>query len=521
MREAKESDLQKLCCDSQSRKALSSYRKRLSSSDDRIIFDDRVVDVLLRYSKDPEFIQEERNYLNSLVNDNGMKFCRSGKQFSELKESYEKFLGSEAPSFQWNRNYQAALARVMKRYKQFHLRPLEYRDTYDILDAISDWDTSSGFEGLFQDGSKKCDIPKETLWTTWRRMLERALEEKSFNRPILLSYRTQASGEYDENGHRTGTFKHKTRAVSMMDFWVVLSERIFAKPILTWYGSYLYSGPGFSDADLSKYILNWRYNYRRWISLDYSAYDTSIPSWLIRDAFKVIEVCFSNLANWQRDLLWVLCNDFINKNIVTPDGIIYATHGNPSGSGFTTIVNTICNEIMTETWCERYGIKNVRYNITGDDNLIFLNEKVDLDEIASYLTRNFGVRVNGDKSSAGMSVKDDPEYLSRFWTNHGPWRDKHIVLSKMMFPERWRDYREDATPEMVVYSYLLAYPSTMAELIDIEQFLIDSRLSIAKIYEVQPNFWKSLPYIFRTHLEMKLNHGKRQSRLARRLEKSA
>jgi hypothetical protein len=314
--------------------------------------------------------------------------------------------------------------------------------------------------------------------------------------------RTQGSGAYDEAGQRTGTWKSKKRAVFMVDVYTIIAESKFGYPLNEWLKEYSYTAIGKDDKWISRWVNSMRMEGYNFISLDYSKYDSTIPSWLIHSAFDVIRAAFSE---YDSTLLSVIEEDFINKSIITGDGIINVHHGNPSGSRLTAIINGICNEIMTETWMEALNVHGV-CNIMGDDNLIYMPWRVDdalVSQISHYITHNFGVKVNSEKSNSG-SYKSDPEYLSRFWGYSGPYRNVGEVISLIAYPERFRPYNRKGvvlTPEMIIYSYVLAYRKTMDELIDTEAFLRDINFSFTSIRWTKEQR-EAVPYNIRVHVEL-------------------
>lgn len=499
MREAKESDLQN-CCDSQSRKALACYRANLLNDYHAVNFDDKVKKFLYPYVWSKDNMTKQINYLNHLKDPEGSPFCRSWRTYSKAMDKLAVFSLPEATTFRWNVHFQKAYAKVKERHAQSTLRPLKYRSNRDVIDAVSKWDTSAGFTSLVNPNVKhKRDILTENLVDTVNNKIRDAIDRGSFEAYGMIGFRTQGSGEYDLNGNQTHTCKLTTRAIWMEDIYKVIAERKFALPYLNWVKSYKYSGIGMNDNQISKRVHGMMFHNCNWLSLDYSGYDSTIPSWLIRSAFDIVESCFKMDA-YDRKLLGVLREDFINKNLITADGVIHYTHGTPSGSGFTTIINCICNEIMTETWADKFGIK-VDYNVMGDDNLIMSSQELDIEKIASYLTKNFGVKVNASKSCYGKTSKDDPEYLSRIWTNHGPWRHPNQLLSKLLFPERRRDYKNnpDLTPQIIIYSYILGYEAGMRQLMDVDRFLSDTGITMCKITESK-QVLSNLPYNVRVAL---------------------
>jgi hypothetical protein len=500
MRPITESDLQN-SLDSRSTKRLDNLRNELKRGDDRRIYDDRAVEMLKAYVFNQGALENVLQYLKHLTDNDGIPFSRSYYNYQLYQESWVGFCGPEVASFRWNEHYQAAVERVIDRYSIAHLAPLSYHSDSDIFDAVTDWDTSAGWTKIISGSSHKRDY-LDGIFDHWSAISQQALEIGSYNCPIIPGKRTQCSGAFDEDGNESHTCKHKNRAINMVDIMVIISERKWAKPLTQWISTYPYSAVGKPDEWICNWVFTQRMQRRSYISLDYSKYDSTIPSWLIRSAFDVIRSAFNDCDS---NLLNVLEEDFINKNIITGDSIIFTNHGNPSGSGFTTIINGICNEIITETWMHAFGLSG-HYNIMGDDNLIYLDYSFPSDlvhRIASYIKHNFGVVVNPDKSSYG-TPKDYPEYLSRFWTEAGGRRDFGEVISLLAYPESFRPYDEydDLTPQLVIYSYILAYPVTMRKNMDVDRFIRDTGLREESIQWTKKTR-QQIPYNVRTYVESK------------------
>lgn len=487
MRAINESSLH-FSLDSGSTKRLKSFRKRLSSDQFKVVFDDKVIDLVIKYALKPESVREQLDYLNNLKDGDGIPFARSIKQYSQMNEVWEHFSRQEKDSFRWAHHYQVAERIVLERYSKARLSPLTYSSDDDIVDGLTDLGTSTGWTSIVDGKQKKRDVISGS-YSSFESKIKEAKSEGSFNTPMLPGVRTQCSGEFTEEGEQTGSCKHKTRPIWMVDVWTVIAERMWGKPLTEWLKSYKYSAVGKDDFQLKQRISSMRLEKWNHISIDYSKYDSSIPSWLIDSAFKVIKSAFKHC---DEDLLEVLKYDFICKNLITATDVVYVNHGNPSGSGLTTIINGICNEIMTEAWASFLNMSNdVDYIIMGDDNLIYFNGKVDKGIIASYLLHNFGVQVNEDKTTIGTKG-DDPEFLSRIWRIDGAFRHPFILLSKLAFPEKWRDYSQ-IEPMLVLYSYILAYPMGMRELIDVQAFLKSSKDLLSEI-SLNKALVKFMPY---------------------------
>jgi hypothetical protein len=509
MRAINESCLQNRL-DSGSTKRLIAYQAKLRKDSTWRVYDDKAIEVLLKYAYNPRQIMAELEYLKHLKNAEGELFCRSIGKYSDMKQQFDNFTAPERASFRWNRHYKMAVATVCARYAQAELKALEYRCDEDIYNAVTDWSTATGWTSIQEGLRKKVDV-LDGVFLVYQSREQEAKVRGSFETPIICGTRTQGSGAYDERGRRTGTWKSKKRAVFMVDVMTIIGESKFGAPLNEWLKSYSYTAIGKDDPWITHYVGEQRNKGMSFISLDYSKYDSTIPSWLIHSAFDVIRAAFSE---YDSTLLAVIEEDFINKNIITAEGVIHASHGNPSGSRLTAIINGICNEIITETWMSAYSLKGV-CNIMGDDNLIFLDgiHKVNdalVTSISQYIMHNFGIQVNPDKSNFG-SWRSDPEYMSRYWGFAGPYRCMGEIISLIGYPERWRPYkRKDVqlTPEMIIYSYVLAYRRTMDELMDTERFLRDVNVAYAKI-EWTKEQREAVPYNIRVHVE--LNIYKRKS----------
>jgi hypothetical protein len=270
-----------------------------------------------------------------------------------------------------------------------------------------------------------------------------------------------------------------------------------------WLREYSYSALGKTDGQIAQWVAKQRSRGHHFISLDYSKYDSTIPSWLIRAAFKVLRSAFKDPGDLE--LLAVLEEDFINKNLAVGEQFVHVSHGNPSGSRFTAIINGICNEIMTETWLDAFGL-SAEYIIMGDDNLIYIvGKSVDaklVNDVSTYIYHNFGVKVNADKSNFG-SPEEDPEFMSRYWTPFGAWRPLGEIIALALYPEKPRKikgYSKREVAVVVLHSYILSYPLAMRKLIDVPRFYTENSELLSdtkKMGEVRD----VLPYNLRTYME--------------------
>lgn len=451
-----------------SKSRLKSFRKSLTSDREKVIFDDKVMDELRKYVKDEESMEATLAYLNRVKDPDGNPFCQSHYEYQKLLKQALAFALANHPSFRWNRNYQKALKVVTDEVSRWHLKPISYHSDQDIRDVLPKVDTHSGYSWLLT-GKKKKGEYMEGIFAKQLEFEQAARVAGSFNRSYLPGSRTQGSGAITEtNGALTETCKLKSRLVWMEDIQHVISECRYATPIqramakVSWYAG------GKDPGQIRTIVSNNRLHNNYWITLDYSQFDASMSDWLIADAFEVLKSAFEHV---DEELWRIIVDDFIHKNLILGDGVLHVDKGVPSGSMFTQIIDSLVNRIMIETFLISCGLSG-QMIIMGDDNCLFTNEKIEPEVVASYISKNFGVKVNASKTQDGRR-SDYPEFLSRVWRPDGEWRHPLVLLSKLAFPERFRHYSQSVTPAEVLYGYILTYRPGMVQLMDVARFLED------------------------------------------------
>lgn len=468
--------------DAGSTKRLNIFRSQLSLDRTGRLFDRDVLSVLRKYALRPDDLERVVTYLaKDCVDKDGYKFSRSLKLYKSFKENYEGFTHSDYSSFRWNKNYQQALKYVGDEFNRLILSPARFTSDRDIQEAIPKKDTHSGWSWI-ETGIKEKGEYMDGIYANWLADVNAALECGSFNNPILPGVRTQCSGAFDDNGQFTYTCKHKARLVSMVDIYQIITELRFSKPVQQALGVYPYYAGSKSPNEISQIIHDMQAHYSYYLSIDYSGFDQSISSWLIEDAFACIKKAFKYWNDTDEKMWNLVIHDFIHKCFVSPDGTICAHRGVPSGSMFTQIIDTVVNRILILTYLFAKGLRG-QMIIMGDDNLLYVNTKVEYSDLKSYLEHNFGVRISDSKVTYGSAL-DDPEFLSRTWKLDGQWRHPRDLIGRLLYPERRRTYNQQVTPELVVYSYLYAYNLGMAQLIDVDRFLQDNCFNPANLYSV-------------------------------------
>lgn len=438
------------------------YTRQLTTDRDRPGFDDKVADYLKEVLIDPDMYIAELQYLDSI----GWK--QSKYEWAQIDKQLSRFKSHERPSFVWNDNFGKAKADMMREVSNWRLKTYKYTGIQSYIDALPKKDSHAGFSYLETGKKEKVEYVEE-LHLTLSDIISVAKRKGTFGSDMLIGARTQTSAPYTDEGERKYEYKPKTRMVSMVDVFVIFAEIIFAKRLQTKMGTVPWYAGGKDDGQILNIINQWRRFYRYWLSIDYSNYDASIPSWLIRESFDIVRLAYDDVE-WDEDLFKIIREDFIKKVYYIADSDRRTSKkGVPSGSMFTQIIDTIANMLMVKTYLYSIGCDDHKMIIMGDDNLIFTQVRINREDLSSYLERNFGIECHPDKCDDGdMSL--DPKFLSKTWRLDGVWRHPKILLAKMTYPERYRDYNNtDLHPSMIVDSFISSYPMPMAQIINMSK----------------------------------------------------
>lgn len=449
-------------------KRLKTYTENLSTDREKVLFDDKILAVLEPYLVNSKETKEVLCYLDSIG------YSCANYSYTQINTQLERFLENDHTDFRWNKFYRAQKSEMMKEFQSWFLNQVEYRKDDDIRDVLPKKTTHAGFEFIITGDRKKGAYLEKGVLNKYLDRERLAREEGSFNNTILIGTRTQAGGAFDKDKEYafTGTYKKKTRLVSMVRLWLILAECKFAKPLQFALGKTEWYAGGKDDEKIARRILTNRAKSRYHLTLDYSHYDQSISSWLIRDAFEIMEQAFKHDPFFDKELFDIVREDLVHKYFIDGKGRVRESKkGVCSGSMFTQLVDSIVNKLMIGTYMRSKDL-NWSCMIMGDDNLIFTNEELNKDEICSYLSHNFGIEANPAKCSNGNTF-EDPEFLSRFWRPSGVWRHKYDLISKIMYPERFRDYKKGADAVLIIYAYILSFPLGMKQLINVEAFMRD------------------------------------------------
>lgn len=466
-------------------KQLASYLKVLGKSQDRVIFDDKALEIIL----DPEICRNKKlvDYVRETAN--RLDYAQSRKDAQQIVKGIERFSHVHVRDKSLDPVVSRAIDEISAEFPSSILKPLCYQTDDDIKTAVPKLSTHAGLLGVLSGKPKKY-MHMDGIFNRYCRYLKEGTKKGYLGRDVVVSYRTQNSSLFDVDGNLKSEDKlppaSKTRTVMMMCLLFIILERRWQLPFQNLIEGYDWYAGGKEYGQLSEIVArlsryeDWQ-GRPHWLVIDYSAYDQTIPGWLIRSVFqRIIKPRFVMNGNDER-MFDMMVEAIIRKNIWSPDGrLIHADDGNPSGSMWTQIIGTLCNYVMIRAYMISRKINCKGMTIMGDDNLISTKQRINRSDLSRYLETMFGVEVNPKKCSDDSEMKY-PEFLSTVWKPQGRWRSPQTLLLKLMFPERRRDYPSGkCDPTGVVLSYILAYPEGMKEIINVEAFLDKYSLKAAK-----------------------------------------
>lgn len=463
-------------------KRLRVYSRSLSRDRNEYLFDAEMLRTLLRLTKKGPLVHRVRNHLRKLG------FSSSKKEAKQLTEQLHRFTKPNHRNSSTNPHFQEAKSIIQRELlKAGKVRMLRYH-VGGYKASLARTNTHAGFSYILTGLRSKAEYDEDQLGALYEEEVSQAKKDGCFGTPILIAYRTQGKGGFDEEGNLLGkeSIKHKTRFVSIVDYVTILAENQFAGPFQDCLRRSGFYAGAYSDHDLSYELWKARKATNYWISIDYSSYDQSISDWLIYEAFDLVRGCFLDYG-FDEELWTAVKTDFVKKSFIDLNGnLVYSNRGIPSGSRFTQIIGTLVNRLMILTYLIAKGFHKPDRSpmfIMGDDNIIFTDQKIDITDLSSYLNYNFGTDTHQDKFDEGTKF-ELPEFLSRTWSHEGADRQLEVVITKLLYPERWRDYIRskdgvnELTTEDIIFSYCQSFPVAMEKLLsDKGQFMIDYRFN--------------------------------------------
>ena len=410
-------------------------------------------------------------------------FYFKDQQFKTLKNFGSNYVSTKA----WTKNFRLAKKLVKESMHIVKLKPMLIEDESAAYNNLSTLDSSAGFLAY---GKHKVDIIPEMVDEAIK--LKRAVAEAKrlsdiVTNPYIAITRSQVGNLSDMCIYvrpldDDGEFKWKTRLVWCGSAETTLFESQYARPLINYLRHWANIAMGKTPAEIREQALMIG-EMPYWWSVDFSKYDSTVQSWLIKEAFDIFKEFFDEEYHKEIDFC---CHDFINSKILMPDGKIYVTNkGIPSGSYFTQLVGSVCNALMLITYlsslvgADEVALRNqfvadnckFAFSCLGDDNLFGFTRNLDFESMRSYYKVNFGIAID-DESKCDLGKRGDrPVYLKREWSINGEYRDEVDLLLNLLHPEyprTWKGY----SPWHILFGYYLTFQGSMDRLGFSREYLV-------------------------------------------------
>lgn len=404
------------------RKGVEEYVKRMNQPRDKTIYDSTVVAMLKKAGyevpEDPASIYEPEQLWTQLD-----RYC--------LPEVFEED--------------EFIISAIKRAYRVFgfretglHQKLIPLQTESQVYDAVK-LDKHAG--AYFTD--------KLSAWNrAWTRREDVVYGRKKPN-PCLAGVRTQRG--------------NKTRLVWMYPLEMTMLEAKFARPLIEVFKEIRTPMPYALRRHEVGARLYFSLQGRNKVALDFSKFDSSVPTKLIKVAFRILRTWFEDFEEFDEISWKKIQNYFINTPIVMIDGNLYTgkRHGVPSGSYFTQMIDSIVNYIIITAAMLKFDLKphEKRIHVLGDDSVFATNMDVNLRKLQQYfLTKGFNLNI--EKSD--VVQKDEPIHFIGFdWYKCVPYRDESKALKSMTQPEKWRKRENETAKEQLRAFRLITETTTL------------------------------------------------------------
>jgi len=344
-----------------------------------------------------------------------------------MYKALNKYAG-EKRSFDSLNSWQQKCMRksIAKAKKAFRLpvkrEPLDWHEVGQFLRR----DTSAGSTFM---GSKKGDVMEE-IYHEARYLGHRMKQSDSSSfDPTKTRFPPCLAGQRGGMSERDDP---KTRLVWIYPAEMLVVEGFYA-PLM--YRDFMSdpNSPMLNGKSAQRLYTEWCANLREGetlYGLDFSAFDTSVPAWIIKLAFDILRqninfetfdgkpVSKQEAQKW-RNVWDGMVYYFINTPILMPDGRMFRKfRGVPSGSWWTQMIDSVINFIVVDyiAGCQQVEIRNLK--VLGDDSAGRGNNDLDL-VVAQEDCEPMGMVLKPEK----CEKTEDPSEFKLLGTTY---RDGHV-----------------------------------------------------------------------------------------------
>jgi hypothetical protein len=243
--------------------------------------------------------------------------------------------------------------------------------------------------------------------------------------------------------------KDKVRLIWVYPSHMTFAEGMFAMPLLHAYKQLRTHRYGiwirYLKGDM-RLMMALKPKHYTWFAADWTSFDSSIPAWLIRDAFAILRDNFDFSKYHEYGVptdpetlprLWKTMVDyFINTPLKFQDGqVLVKTRGVPSGSYFTSLIDSVVNTIVMHYLMSKlrvhYSMK--AFWVLGDDALMAISGNLDVNELARIALDRFGMTLSVTKTE----ISQFPSFLGfRLHYTGVPQSNYDRLMAQLCLPQR-------------------------------------------------------------------------------------
>nr|UDL14437.1 MAG: putative RNA-dependent RNA polymerase [Gammapartitivirus sp.] len=331
-------------------------------------------------------------------------FTRRGEGIDGMYKSLHKYSGPNTKFTDLSPTQRASMKRAIAKTRERFRLPVKHQphDFHEVGQYMRT-DTSAGvtFPGK-RKGDVMAEIYDQGKWLAHRMKQDgrKRFDPRRTQIPPCLS---------GSRGHMSPEDDVKTRLVWVYPAEMLTVEGLYAPMLYRQYMS-LPDSPLLLGKSAQRLYTEWLINRREGESmtgLDFSAFDTSAPRWLVHTAFDILsdniewetwngkKVSRRDRQKW-RNVWDAIKWYFINTPILMPDGRMFRKyHGVPSGSWFTQLVDSIINHIVVQYLCDCQSLEPRALKVLGDDSAFRSSVEMDL------------TRAQRDSNVLGMTLKPE------------------------------------------------------------------------------------------------------------------
>jgi hypothetical protein len=195
---------------------------------------------------------------------------------------------------------------------------------------------------------------------------------------------------------------------------------------------------GITQLGISKLISSYKGYYT--YSIDHSKWDLHRQPSLGIISFEIILQCLP-LSVYQKKILIGLRNYYLTMPSFHPSSSLVRRHiGTVSGSGFTSLDNSLCNlicmYILIYDYCNHKGLNPYEFifkiNVNGDDIVFGTKQKFDFQLFQKLAYNKFGITIRLEHPEVKPDI-DEAFYLGSLWKEGKPYRPESQLVASMLF----------------------------------------------------------------------------------------